>query len=158
MKALLILNEPPYGNERTYNGLRLAHALLKQDYECEVTVFPMADAVWAAKAAQQMPDSSYNIERMLRPVCSQARGRLLLCASCMDARGLSENEGVEGAERSTMAKLAKGTAEADRTLACRNAPHVRARADGATQGRMPIPPWRRLRARKVGRQTTGVSP
>ena len=29
MHALLILNDPPYGTERTYNGLRLGLALAK---------------------------------------------------------------------------------------------------------------------------------
>lgn len=31
MKILLILNDPPYGTERCYNGLRLASALVKKD-------------------------------------------------------------------------------------------------------------------------------
>ncbi len=26
MKTLFIINDPPYGTERLYNGLRLAHA------------------------------------------------------------------------------------------------------------------------------------
>ena len=48
MKALFILNDPPYGTERGYNGLRLAHALLKNDQAAEVTFFLVADAVVAA--------------------------------------------------------------------------------------------------------------
>lgn len=31
MKSLIVLNDPPYGTERSYNGLRLAHALQKND-------------------------------------------------------------------------------------------------------------------------------
>ena len=31
MKMLIILNEPAYGNERTYNGLRLALSLAKSE-------------------------------------------------------------------------------------------------------------------------------
>jgi uncharacterized protein involved in oxidation of intracellular sulfur len=31
MKALFIINDPPYGTERVYNALRIAHALLKKD-------------------------------------------------------------------------------------------------------------------------------
>jgi uncharacterized protein involved in oxidation of intracellular sulfur len=30
MKILFILNDPPYGAERCYNALRLAHTLLKK--------------------------------------------------------------------------------------------------------------------------------
>ncbi|WP_258364113.1 hypothetical protein [Halomonas sp. LBP4] len=36
MQTLLIINDPLYGTERLYNGLRLAHALLKRDGEVTV--------------------------------------------------------------------------------------------------------------------------
>ena len=39
MKTLFIINDPPYGTERIYNALRLAHSLLKRDAGDEVTVF-----------------------------------------------------------------------------------------------------------------------
>ncbi|HEY5618545.1 MAG TPA: hypothetical protein VIK60_11420 [Vicinamibacterales bacterium] len=32
-KTLFILNDPPYGTERSYNGLRLAGALSKREGE-----------------------------------------------------------------------------------------------------------------------------
>jgi uncharacterized protein involved in oxidation of intracellular sulfur len=32
MKALFILNGPPYGSELTYNALRLANALAKREH------------------------------------------------------------------------------------------------------------------------------
>lgn len=35
MKTLLILNDPPYGTERVYNALRLAHALLKNNGQAQ---------------------------------------------------------------------------------------------------------------------------
>ncbi len=54
MKALFILNDPPYGTERTYNALRLSHALVKGDPETEITIFLMADAVAAAKVARRL--------------------------------------------------------------------------------------------------------
>ncbi len=56
MQVLLILNDPPYGTERTYNGLRLALALATSDPEITVTVFLMADAIVAAKSGQKTPD------------------------------------------------------------------------------------------------------
>lgn len=31
MKALIILNDPPYGTERSYNDLRLAGSLSQQE-------------------------------------------------------------------------------------------------------------------------------
>ena len=115
MNVLLILNDPPYGTERTYNGLRLAHALAKRDPAAEIRVFLMADAVTGARKGQKTPDGFYNIERMLGRVIA-GRGEVLLCGSCMDARGLADADMIQGAHRSTMAELAAATASADKVL------------------------------------------
>ena len=115
MKALFIINDPPYGTERVYNALRVAHALVKKDPATEVAVFLMADAVLAAKAGQKTPDGYYNVERMLKRVLV-GHGRVLLCGACMDARGLPDAELMEGARRSTMDELAAETLTADKVL------------------------------------------
>lgn len=115
MKALFVINDPPYGTERVYNALRLAHALLKREPTTQLTVFLMADAVLAAKAQQKTPDGYYNVERMLKRVLS-SEASVLLCGTCMDARGISDGELLEGARRSTMDELANTTAEADKVL------------------------------------------
>jgi uncharacterized protein involved in oxidation of intracellular sulfur len=115
MNTLFILNDPPYGNERSYNGLRLAVALAKHDPENAITLFLMADAVLCAKKGQKTPEGYYNIERMLKRFTSGSH-RVLLCGTCMDARGLTEGELMEAARRSTMDELAKATATADKVL------------------------------------------
>jgi uncharacterized protein involved in oxidation of intracellular sulfur len=51
MEFLFILNETPYGSEKTYNALRLAMALQKDQPGTEVLIFLMADAVTAALPA-----------------------------------------------------------------------------------------------------------
>ncbi|MFP3921188.1 MAG: DsrE/DsrF/TusD sulfur relay family protein [Dichotomicrobium sp.] len=114
MTTLFIINDPPYGTERAFNALRLAHALIKRDPEAGVTVFLMADAVAGARKGQQTPDGYYNIERMLKRVVT--KGRVLLCGTCMDARGIGEEELLDGARRSTMEELAEVTATADKVL------------------------------------------
>jgi len=111
--TLLILNEAPYGNERAYNGLRLAGALANKDGH-RVRVFLMADAVGCAKNGQKVPEGYYSIQLMLGKVLR--KGDVGLCGTCMDARGMAEGEMVEGAKRSTLAQLADWTAEADRVL------------------------------------------
>lgn len=115
MKTAIIINDPPYGTERVYNALRLAHALQKKGPDYEVTVFLMADAVAAAMAGQKTPDGYYNVERMLKRVLV-GNGRVLLCGTCMDARGLDDAALMEGARRSTMDELAAATVEADKVL------------------------------------------
>jgi uncharacterized protein involved in oxidation of intracellular sulfur len=115
MNTLFILNDPPHGTERCYNALRLAHALVKKGSPTEVAVFLMADAVIAAKAGQKTPEGYYNVERMLKRVLS-ANGKVLLCGTCMDARGLDDAALMYGARRSTMDALAIATADADKVL------------------------------------------
>ena len=112
MTTLIILNDPPYGTERSFNGLRLAKALsAKAD---DVVVFLMADAVSCAKHGQKVPQGFYNLELMLNTVIR--KGRVLLCGTCMDARGLADDEVVNGASRSTMPELAELTLSADKVL------------------------------------------
>jgi uncharacterized protein involved in oxidation of intracellular sulfur len=115
MKTLFILNDAPYGSEKCYNALRLAHTLLKADPELEVTVFLMADAVVAAKAGQKTPDGYYNMERMLKRVVL-GKNRVLLCGTCMDARGMTDEDMMKKAERSTMPELTKLTLAAEKVL------------------------------------------
>jgi uncharacterized protein involved in oxidation of intracellular sulfur len=115
VKVLFIINDPPYGTERVYNALRVAQALLKRDPSTQLTTFLMADAVLAAKAQQKTPDGYYNVERMLKRLLS-SKGSVLLCGTCMDARGLGDAELLEGTRRSTMGELATATAEADKVL------------------------------------------
>lgn len=115
MKVLVILNEPPYGSEKTYNALRLAMALQKDQPGTEVRIFLMADAVTAAIAAQGTPQGYYNIERMLRSVIAKG-GQVKLCGTCCEARGIKAIPLLEGAEISTMSQLAEWTAESDKVL------------------------------------------
>ncbi len=77
MKILIVINDPPYGSERSYNALRLANQLATRD-AMELSVFLMADAVLCAKAGQQTPQGYYNIERMLKPIVRKAK---LFCAA-----------------------------------------------------------------------------
>jgi uncharacterized protein involved in oxidation of intracellular sulfur len=114
MKTLLILNDPPYGTERSYNGLRLARWLLKQPDQ-EVHVFLMGDAAACARAGQKVAQGFYNIGDMVY-AAGKAGARIGACGTCMDARGIAENELVEGAHRSTMDELTAWTLWADKVI------------------------------------------
>ncbi len=75
----------------------------------------MGDAVASAKAGQQTPAGYYNVERMLKGVVTR-KARVLLCGSCMDARGLREEEIVQGCRRSSLDELTEATLTSDRVL------------------------------------------
>jgi uncharacterized protein involved in oxidation of intracellular sulfur len=70
MITLFVLNDGPYGNERAYNALRWALALLKQPGEA-VRVFLMGDAVACAVRGQETPAGFYNVERMIKSLASR---------------------------------------------------------------------------------------
>jgi uncharacterized protein involved in oxidation of intracellular sulfur len=114
MKILLILNDPPYGTERSYNGLRLAGSLAKAN-GTTVTVFLIGDAVWCAFAGQTTPSGYYNVERMLKALTTRG-ARIGICGTCMDARGIKAEALIEGAHRSSLDELTAWTLEADKVL------------------------------------------
>ena len=113
-KTLLILNEQPYGSERSYNGLRVAISLLKTQAE-EVHVFLIGDAAACAKRGQKVAQGYYNVADMLGIVARRG-GKIGVCGTCMDARGIADDELVEGAHRSTMQELAEWHQWADKAL------------------------------------------
>jgi uncharacterized protein involved in oxidation of intracellular sulfur len=114
MKVLITLNDGPYGTERTYNGLRLAGALARQE-GVEVKVFLVGDAASSAKKGQKVPQGFYNVETMIGSVVRHG-GKVGVCGSCMDARGLTESELTTGTQRSSLEEWATWTAEADKAL------------------------------------------
>lgn len=75
----------------------------------------LATAVATAKTGQKTPDGYYNIERMLKRILA-SNGTVLMCGTCMDARGMAEADVMPGARRSTMDELAAATIAADKVL------------------------------------------
>ncbi len=114
MKVLFILNDGPYGSERSYNGLRLAGSMAKKD-GVEVKVFFIGDAAACAKKGQKVPQGYYNIEVMGSGIAKRG-GKIGVCGTCMDARGLDEPDLFDGAHRSTLDELTIWTMEADKVL------------------------------------------
>jgi len=115
MKVLIIINDAPYGTEKAYNALRLATQILKDYEDTDLCVFLMADAVGCAIPNQKTPDGYYNIERMLKSVVNK-NGKLKICTSCAEARGLKEMKFIDGAELSTMKELAQWVMQSDRVI------------------------------------------
>jgi uncharacterized protein involved in oxidation of intracellular sulfur len=113
MKYLFILNDPPYGTERSYNGLRLAMSLAKS--EDDVSVFLMGDAASCSVAGQITASGYYNIERMLKSLAART-SRIGVCGTCMDARGIKPENMIPGTRRSSMEELTSWTVESDKVI------------------------------------------
>ena len=115
MKNLFILNDAPYGSERSYNGLRLAGTLSKAEGE-EVKLFLLGDAASCAKRGQKVAEGYYNIQIMLGRVVRN-KAEVGVCGTCMDARAIADAELMDGARRSTLAELTSWTQWADKVIA-----------------------------------------
>jgi len=112
MKYLFILNDSPYGSQRTYNALRLARSLAAGNVE--VSVFLLGDGVVSGVRRQSPADASYNVQEMLRMLGpSVSTGA---CRTCLEARGIDDQSLVEGVQRRTLDDLRDWTEEAEKVL------------------------------------------
>jgi uncharacterized protein involved in oxidation of intracellular sulfur len=115
MNVLFLINDAPYRTEKAYNALRLGMALQKDNPEVEVRIFLMADAVGCALPNQNTAQGYYNIERMVKSVIAKG-GKVKICGTCLEARGIRQLPLIEGTEISNMSELAVWTVGADRVL------------------------------------------
>jgi len=75
----------------------------------------MGDAAACAKAGQKVPQGYYNVGDMLGAITRRG-GEVGVCGTCIDARGITEAELVQGALRGTLDKLTEWTSWADKLL------------------------------------------
>jgi uncharacterized protein involved in oxidation of intracellular sulfur len=71
-KYLFVINDAPYGNERSYNALRHALNLVKRE-AVEVKVFLTADGIYCARKGQKTPEGYYNVERMVKSLAKRGK-------------------------------------------------------------------------------------
>ncbi len=93
----------------------MALQLGKDHEDVEVRVFLMADATNCALANQNIPNGYYNIERMLKAVLAKG-GKVKICGSCAEARGLKKAQLIEGTELSTMVELTNWVIDSDKII------------------------------------------
>lgn len=130
----LIVNDLPYVNEKAWNALRLANALVKGG-GVKVRIFLLSDAVYLAKAGHQPPEGHPNLEEMLTRLIKE-EVEVGVCTTCVKARSsnplpeeleacfVADTKGeviepyllVEGAEMMGMVNLAEWVKTSDRTI------------------------------------------
>jgi uncharacterized protein involved in oxidation of intracellular sulfur len=109
-KLTMVIQDAPYGSEKAYNALRYASALLTS--QVAVNLFLLADAVSVAKRDQKTPTGYYNTAHMLSQLIAKGV-KVRACATCSAARGLGQEELVDGVEIGHMTDLAHWTKESD---------------------------------------------
>lgn len=112
---LIIIHAPPYGSERCLSALRLALALAGQTPSvAKVQVFLMSDAVGLALPNQQ--DASGRPLQTLVQELVALQVPILLCRTCVLARGLADLHLIDGCRIGTLDELATATVQADKVL------------------------------------------
>ena len=76
-------------------------------------LFLTGDAVACAKHGQKVPHGHYNVEIMLHPI-TRSKAPVGVCASCIDARGITDTQLVGGRHRSSRDELADWTLSAEK--------------------------------------------
>ncbi|MDI6754909.1 MAG: DsrE family protein, partial [Thermodesulfobacteriota bacterium] len=109
----IIINDAPYGIEKPWNALRLAKALVATKQK--VNIFLMGDAVGMAKNRQQTPTGYYNLAQMLRELIALGV-EIRACGTCINSRGLKEDELVEGVIVGKMLDLARWVPESVKVI------------------------------------------
>jgi uncharacterized protein involved in oxidation of intracellular sulfur len=113
MTYLFVLNDSPYGSQRTYNALRLARVLASGT--SEVAIFLLGDGVVSGLRRQSPADASYNVQEMLRLLAAQGTS-IGACRTCLEARGIDDSSLVAGINRRTLDDLRNWTEEATKVL------------------------------------------
>ncbi|MFQ5736334.1 MAG: DsrE/DsrF/TusD sulfur relay family protein [Thermodesulfobacteriota bacterium] len=109
----IVLQDAPYGNEKVWNALRLSQALLSTD--TKVRIFLYADSITAAKKGQSPPKGFYNIGDMLKALIDRGV-EVRSCLTCTNARGLTQDDFVEGAVVGKTLDLARWVAEGGQVM------------------------------------------
>ena len=112
MKYLFIFNNSPYGNQRSYNGLRLAVALSRK---AAIRVFLFGDGVTCALAGLAPAHADYHPQAMLQVVAA-TNAEIAACGTCMEARGLDQESLIAAVRRGSIDQLVEWTEEADKVI------------------------------------------
>jgi uncharacterized protein involved in oxidation of intracellular sulfur len=112
----MILQSPPYGDEKDWNALRLAKALITATIGMKVNIFLLGDAVTAAKKGQKPPEGYYNLETMLKELIANGVN-VVACRTCVNSRGITPQELIEGVRvGTTVGDLAQWVKESPKVL------------------------------------------
>lgn len=114
-KLLYILNDSPYGGEKTFNALRFALALKEEhNQDVEMKIFCFSNAVLSGLKGQN-PKEGANVQEVLA-ILTGLGVEVKLCTTCTNARAISKQPLIEGVSLGTLADVAEWTLWADKVL------------------------------------------
>ncbi|MFW9827440.1 MAG: DsrE/DsrF/TusD sulfur relay family protein [Candidatus Thorarchaeota archaeon] len=108
----VIIGDGGYTKERPYTMLRFAYTALLEEHK--VNIFLVEDGIFVGKKNQD-PISYDNLGKWMKDVISEG-ANVKACGVCMKARGITEEELLDGITKTTMNGLVEMCEEADNIL------------------------------------------
>jgi tRNA 2-thiouridine synthesizing protein D len=108
----IVIGDGAYSYERPYTMLRFAYTALLDDHK--VNIFLVEDGIFVGKRNQD-PTSYDNVGKWMTDVISEG-AIVKACGVCMRARGMSEEELMDGIEKTSMNGLLEMCVEADNII------------------------------------------
>ena len=109
----IIINELPYKNDKAWNALRLANALLEQS--AAVNIFLLEDGIDVGKEHQKTNNKEYNLEELVQKLLAK-NVQFIACSTCLNTCGISPEKLIDGMIRGSMTDLAQWVIESDKVL------------------------------------------
>jgi len=108
----IVIADAAYKSERPYTMLRFAYTALLEEHK--INIFLVEDGIFVGKKGQ---DPAYydNVGKWMKDVIDEG-ATVKACGVCMKARGLSEDEFIEGITKTTMNTFVDMCQEADNVL------------------------------------------
>ncbi len=108
----IIIADGVYTKERPFTMLRFAYTALLEDHK--INIFLVEDGIFVGKKNQD-PAAYENVGKWMKDVISEG-AIVKACGICMKARGMTEDELIEGIKKTTMNGLVEMCVEADNVL------------------------------------------
>ncbi|MFX0002350.1 MAG: DsrE/DsrF/TusD sulfur relay family protein [Candidatus Hodarchaeota archaeon] len=108
----IIIADGAYTSERPFTMLRFAYTALLDEHK--VNIFLVEDGIFVGKKNQD-PTTYDNVGNWMSDVISEG-ANVKACGVCMKARGLTEDELLDGIEKTTMNGLLDMCVEADNVI------------------------------------------
>ena len=108
----VVIGDGQYTKERPYTMLRFSYTALLEDHK--VNIFLVEDGIYVGKKNQD-PTTYDNVGKWMKNVVEEG-AKVLVCGVCMKARGMADDELMDGLKKTTMAGFVKMCEEADNIL------------------------------------------
>ena len=108
----ITIGDGQYTKERPYTMLRFAYTALLEGHK--VNIFLVEDGIWVGKKNQD-PSTYDNVGKWMADVIEEG-AKILACGVCMKARGMKDEELMDGISKTTMNGFLEMCEEADNIL------------------------------------------